>query len=233
MKKLLEVNSVCKNFSNPDGGSVSVLENTTFSAQEHEIVAIMGPSGCGKTTLLNIIAGLLKFDSGRVILDQKELTLMNESEKNRFRNKFIGFIFQGSQLIPSLNLVDNVLLPVWFSHKPGNIENDRKRAIELLKNIGLSDRINYLPHQLSQGQRRRVAIARALINDPVLIIADEPTADLDHQRVDQVISILKDLSTEGRALVIATHDEKVARAADRCLVLDDGLLHMEERFKNV
>ena len=225
---MLNLVAVGKSFKGPSGEKVPVLNDIHLKVEAGEMVAVMGPSGSGKSTLLNIIGGLLQYDTGSVAFYDRELASLTKSEKDKLRNQQIGFIFQGSQILGALNLVDNVMLPVFFDRgKIDNWEIPKSKAIKLLQQLGLKQKLNYFPHQLSLGQKRRVAIARALINNPDLILADEPTSDLDPPRVKQVISILKVLTREGRAMIVATHDMKVAEAADRCYNISDGLLKEE------
>ncbi|MEW5815906.1 MAG: ABC transporter ATP-binding protein [Spirochaetota bacterium] len=222
---MLQVVNVCKTFESPSGETITVLKDICFSVKRGEFIALLGPSGCGKTTLLNIIGGLLKSDCGDVLLANMRLSEMSARQLDEFRNRYIGFIFQGTQLIQSVDALDNVLLPAMCSRtmKP-SLKGFRNKASRLLADLGLEERMNYLPHQLSIGQNRRVAIARALINDPLMILADEPTSDLDPPRAKQIISILQALSTDGRILIAATHDMKVAEAAGHCYEFRDSTL---------
>jgi len=222
---VIVLKSVGKSFRSPSGESVRVLSDIDMGIAEGEMVAVLGPSGSGKSTLLNIIGGLLGTDEGEVLYGAQSLNTLTKKRADLFRNQNIGFIFQGSALLGSLNAVDNVLLPGMFAPKKLRIKNSlRVKAGQLLIQLGLEDKLQYFPHQLSLGQKRRVAIARALLNDPAIILADEPTSDLDPPRVNQVISILQGLSSQGRTMLIATHDLQVAKAADRCLEIRDGKL---------
>ncbi|MGA1793938.1 MAG: ABC transporter ATP-binding protein [Thermoplasmatota archaeon] len=196
---------------------VKALDHFTLDLEEGEMVAIMGPSGSGKTSLLNIIGGLDRPDSGTVRIKNVEINRLNEEQRARFRKHNIGFIFQFFNLIPSLTAIENVLVPVMFEK-----ETPTKRARDLLERVGLGERFDHLPGMLSGGERQRVAIARALINDPMLILADEPTGNIDSETAREIVSLFKELNDEGKTLVLATHDRLVAGRAKVMIKVRDG-----------
>lgn len=198
------------------------LENVNLEIRQGEFVSIMGPSGCGKSTLLNIIGLLDKPTSGNVTIMGDTTESMNDSKLSDFRNHNIGFVFQSFHLIPSLNVAENVALPLIYrsgiSHKERN-----KRIEEVLTKLGLSHRMRHFPGQLSGGQCQRVAIARAIIGDPKIILADEPTGNLDSKMGQEVMDILHKLNKEdGRTIVMVTHNEHQARETDRIIRFFDG-----------
>lgn len=206
---------------------VHALRDVNVSIKEGEFVSIMGPSGGGKSTMLNMVGCLDRPSSGEVILGDVQTSRLNDSQLARFRGKEIGFIFQTFNLYPILNVLKNVELPMIIqSISPAK---RRKRAEELLSEIGLGDRVNHMPSELSGGQRQRVAIARALANDPAIILADEPTGNLDSKVGKEVLNIFKELNEKGRTIVTVTHDTDVANMADRILSMIDGKL---EVFQN-
>ncbi len=198
------------------------LENVNLSIREGEFVSIMGPSGCGKSTLLNIIGLLDNPTEGTVDILNSETKKMNDITLSHFRNENIGFVFQSFHLIPSLNVIDNVALPL--SYRKGiNGSERRQRATEVLTRLGMSHRMRHFPPQLSGGQCQRVAIARALVGDPKIILADEPTGNLDSKMGQEVMDILHRLNKEdGRTIVMVTHNEHQARTTDRIIRFFDG-----------
>jgi putative ABC transport system ATP-binding protein len=198
-----------------------VLDSVNLDIQEGEFVAIMGPSGSGKSTLANIIGGLDKINSGIVWVDNQELNKLNDKALSAYRNKKIGFVFQAFNLIPTFTAQENVAIPLILS---GESSKKRKeKANECLKAVGLENRADHKPNELSGGERQRVSIARALVNEPRIIIADEPTGNLDSKKSTEIISMLKKLNTTLRiTLLVITHDPNVAREADRILTMQDG-----------
>lgn len=202
-----------------DGEQVRALDGVTIQVTTGEIISVMGPSGSGKSTLLHLVGALDKPTSGKVIVNGEDL----EEVKNldRFRNQTVGFIFQLHNLIPTLTALENVEVPL-FEQKVSAKER-RRRATELLELVGLGDRLKHLPGQLSGGQRQRVAVARALVNDPALVLADEPTGELDSQRAAEIIEMLHRLNRDlGTTFIIVTHDPAIARQTDRIIELDSG-----------
>lgn len=199
------------------------LENINLTVEKGEFVAIMGPSGCGKSTMLNIMGLLDKPTDGWVIIDDVRADLLYDKDMARIRNQKLGFIFQSFHLIPSLNVLDNVLLPMLYRRGSSHSEN-KKRALEILENVGLTHRLKHFPSQLSGGQCQRVAIARALIGEPKVILADEPTGNLDSKMGAEIMDILIRLNQEGTTIVMVTHDEKLAQETGRIIRLFDGKL---------
>lgn len=200
-----------------------VLQGIDLEIPQGEIQLLMGPSGSGKTTLLSILAGILTPTRGRVYLLGQEITGMTKEELSRFRLKNIGFIFQGFNLFPALSALENVDVALKMKGVRGNAA--KREARELLEQVGLGDRLNFLPRDLSGGQKQRVAIARALAGNPRLIMADEPTASLDSHSGHTVIELLRDLAKEGnRTVLMVTHDSRLVDVADRVAYLEDGML---------
>lgn len=198
------------------------LENVNIEIDKGEFVSVMGPSGCGKSTLLNIIGLLDSPSKGEVTIMNEQTAAMNDARLSAFRNHNIGFVFQSFHLIPSLNVIDNVTLPLAYRHGIGTEERER-RAREALERLGLSHRLKHFPGQLSGGQCQRVAIARAIIGDPEIVLADEPTGNLDSRMGQDVMDILHRLNREdGRTIVMVTHNENQARTTDRIIRFFDG-----------
>lgn len=196
------------------------LENVNLEVQQSEFLSIMGPSGCGKSTLLNIAGLLDQPTEGRVILDDIETVAMRDGELARFRNRMLGFVFQSFHLVRSLNVLDNVELPLLY--RKSTASERRKRAIEVLTRVGLSHRMKHFPSQLSGGQCQRVAIARALIGAPQIILADEPTGNLDSHMSQEIMDLLFDLNKEGTTIIMVTHDERLAQRTQRVIRFFDG-----------
>ncbi len=189
---------------------------------EGEFVAIVGPSGSGKSTLLNLIGGIDKPDTGHVWVDGLEISAMGENALAKWRGEKIGIIFQFFQLLPTLNALENVMLPMELRSSFGNHRRDR--ALTALTRVGLADRVTQLPSELSGGEQQRVALARALANDPPILLADEPTGNLDTETGHRVVELLVELNTAGKTIVLVTHDESLARTAGRIIHVRDGLL---------
>jgi len=206
---------------------IQALNGVTLQIQRAEFVAIMGPSGSGKTTLLNLIGTLDKPTEGTLILDQEDLSKLNESDKDRIRRHKIGFIYQFYNLIPVLSARENIELPMDIANV--DRRKSRERTDQLLKMVGLLDRADHRPDELSGGEQQRVAIARALANQPSLILADEPTGDLDTKTGKEIISELKSLcKKEGVTIIIVTHDPVAAELADRIIYMRDGRIKGEK-----
>src|SRR5882724_11173671 len=191
-------------------GALRALGGVSFGVNTGEWVALMGPSGSGKTTLINILGGLDTLTAGRIVVDGVDLAKLNENALVRYRAEKIGFVFQQFHLVPYLNAVENVMLAQYF-----HSATDEKQAEEALKRVGLGDRLTHLPSQLSGGEQQRVAIARALINQPKLILADEPTGNLDEANEQIVIDLFRELHKSGHTILMVTHDPDIARQADR------------------
>ena len=217
---MLELKSVTKTYEMGDE-TLYALRDINLSIDKGEFAAVIGPSGSGKTTLANIIGGLDTPTDGYVLFENQDLSKSNDNNLSDYRNKKVGFVFQTFNLQPGFTALENVQLPLLFSKmKP---KERVAKAIECLKAVGLGDRMNHRPTQLSGGQRQRVSIARALANDPEIIIADEPTGNLDTQRGEEIITVLKDLNkTKGVTLIIITHDARIAKQARRIIAIQDG-----------
>ncbi|WP_027628097.1 ABC transporter ATP-binding protein [Ruminiclostridium cellobioparum] len=217
---LLEVNSICKTYGN-DETAVEALKNVSFSVPKGEFVAVVGESGSGKSTLLNMIGALDTPTSGNVRIDGNDIFRMNDEKLTIFRRRNIGFIFQAFNLIPELNIEQNITFPVLLDYK----KPDKAYVEEILTVLSLQDRRGHLPRQLSGGQQQRVAIGRALITRPMLILADEPTGNLDSQNSGEVISLLKTASKRyQQTIIMITHNRSIASTADRVLQVSDGVL---------
>lgn len=225
-KCLVELIEVEKSFQREGGtGTVSVLNGVTGSISEGESVAIVGPSGSGKSTLLNLIGSLDQATTGQVIVDGENVGAMDESKLADFRNRRIGFVFQSHHLLPQCTVLENVLVPTLASRDPRIKEAAMKRAPQLLKKVGLDHRLDHRPAQLSGGECQRVAVVRALINEPKLLLADEPTGALDRQSADALSEMLLQLNREeGVTLIVVTHSGDLAKRMSRTLSLQDGKL---------
>lgn len=198
---------------------IEVLKGVNLEIKRGEFIAIMGASGSGKTTLLNIIGCLDRPSSGRYILAGKEVSGLSDEELSEIRNRHIGFVFQNFYLLPYATVLENVLLPTLYRTSGPSLD-----AMEILRLVGLSDRARFKPNQLSGGQQQRVAIARALINDPDLILADEPTGQLDSSTAKEIMNILRELNTRGKTIILVTHDNNIASYAKRIIYMKDGLI---------
>ncbi|MBM3128090.1 MAG: ABC transporter ATP-binding protein [Chloroflexi bacterium] len=213
-----------------DDGGVRALDGVSLTIRAGEFVAVMGPSGSGKSTLLNILGALDRPTGGVCKVNGQELAKVKDLD--RFRSKTVGFVFQLHNLIPTLTAVENVEVPLQEENMSDRAR--RKRAEELLNLVGLSDRVNFMPSQLSGGQRQRVAIARALANHPAIVLADEPTGNLDSKSTDEIMDLLRALNREqGTTFIVVTHNPAVARAADRVVTVRDGKIKRDERMDSV
>lgn len=202
---------------------LDVLRGVSLSIDAGEFVALKGASGAGKSTLLHLLGGLDSPDSGKILFRERNVGVFSKGELNRFRNRHVGFVFQAYHLLPDLDALENVCLPSRMARETSG--KSSARAMELLSRVGLAERMEHRPTELSGGERQRVAIARALMNDPDLILADEPTGNLDSHTGEEIIALLAELRAERNVtLVIATHDSKVADAAPRIVELVDGVV---------
>lgn len=201
---------------------VAALAGVSLDIADGEFTAIMGPSGSGKSTLMNILGCLDRPTSGSYLLDNQEVALLSDDELAATRNKKIGFVFQNFNLLPRLNALENVALPLVYAGV--SIKERKERAIAALESVGLGHRIDHLPNELSGGQRQRVAIARALVNDPTILMADEPTGALDTKSGEEVIEIFKNLNDHGRTIILVTHEPDIASHAKRVIYVRDGLI---------
>ena len=229
MAPVIEVRGVEKTFvlHNQGGAELKVLQNRSFEVRPGECVALQGRSGSGKSTLLGLLAGLDSPTSGNIIIDGTDITNLKEDDLALVRGRKIGFVFQSYQLIPTLTAEENVLLP--YELTGGDVGAGTERARELLKNVGLGDRLDHYPVQLSGGEQQRVALARAFMGKPPLLMADEPTGNLDSSNGAHVLDLLLSLNKqEGTTLVMVTHDPALAARADRLVTLRDGVVISDE-----
>ena len=220
MKPVIEMNKIVKNYVMGDV-IVRALRSVDVTINESEFVAIMGASGSGKSTLMNIIGCLDDVTEGNYQLDGSDTNSLNKDQYADIRNQKIGFVFQGFNLLPRTTALENVELPLLYDRKE-RIKNPRQQAIKALESVGLADRIDHVPNQLSGGQQQRVAIARALVNDPAIILADEPTGNLDSKTSVEVMSVFQDLNEQGKTIILVTHEHDLAQYAKRTIVLRDG-----------
>lgn len=220
MKHILKIDNLSRQFKSGDK-LLTVVDNVSFEIEKGISCAIVGPSGSGKTTLLGLSAGLDKPNTGEVILNGINLNPLNEDERAEVRNQHVGFVFQTFQLVPTLTAVENVMVPLELR---GEATRDvRKRALELLNDVGLSDRSHHYPTQLSGGEQQRVAVARAFINNPKILFADEPTGNLDTETGEHIEKLIFDLNTqEGTTLILVTHDLELADKCDRIIKIKNG-----------
>jgi putative ABC transport system ATP-binding protein len=214
MEPLVQVRRLEKRF-----GEVCALAHVSFDVEAGEWIAIMGPSGSGKTTLINILGGLDHVTSGQVMVDGLEIGQLGERELSRYRSDKIGFVFQQFHLVPYLTALENVMLAQYF-----HSITDEKEAAEALRRVGLGDRLEHLPAHLSGGEQQRVAIARALINHPKLILADEPTGNLDEANEAVILNLFRELHSSGHTILVVTHSQAIGNLADRRLELEHGRL---------
>lgn len=214
MASLVQVRRLEKRF-----GEVCALAHVSFDVEAGEWIAIMGPSGSGKTTLINILGGLDHVTSGQVMVDGLEIGRLGERELARYRSDKIGFVFQQFHLVPYLTALENVMLAQYF-----HSITDEKEAAEALRRVGLGDRLEHLPAHLSGGEQQRVAIARALINHPKLILADEPTGNLDEANEAVILNLFRELHSSGHTILVVTHSQAIGNLADRRLELEHGRL---------
>lgn len=228
MMEILRVEHLNKIYGSGDT-AVHALDDVSFTVEKGEFVAIVGPSGSGKSTLMHILGGVDSPTSGKVFVDGTEIGTLDETELAIFRRRQIGLIYQFYNLIPVLNIKENITLPLLLDGR----EVDEKSLSDLVSSLGLTDRLGYLPNQLSGGQQQRVSIGRALITHPALILADEPTGNLDRQNSAEIIELLKMFNRQhGQTLLVITHDENIALQADRILVVEDGRIMRDETLRS-
>ena len=229
MASIISLSKVEKSYKLGDDVIVEALNGINLDIKKGEFVAIIGPSGSGKSTLMHMIGILDKPSSGVVSLDGKDIAKLSEEELAVLRNKYIGFVFQAFNLLPKTNAVENVELHLIYSKVSGEERN--KRAIEALKEVGLGDRLSHTPNQLSGGQQQRVAIARALVTSPSLILADEPTGNLDSKSSREIIDLLKTINKKGNTVVLVTHEQDIAKEANRIVEIKDGLIIADHKTR--
>lgn len=222
--KILDVKNLSKIYGKGDT-MVKALDNVSFSVEQGEFVAIIGPSGSGKSTLLHILGGVDTPTSGSVVINDTDISTLDETALAIFRRRQIGLVYQFYNLIPILTVEENLTLPLLLDgRKP-----DKKQISSLIERLGLSRRLTHLPNQLSGGQQQRVSIGRALVNNPALMLADEPTGNLDSENSREIISLLRHFNKElNQTVIIITHDEKIALSADRIISIEDGKITRDE-----
>ena len=230
MSKVIEIRNITRDF--PLGNEiVKVLKGIDLDIDRGEYVALMGPSGSGKSTLMNLLGCLDTPTSGSYILNGEDVSKMSDDELAEIRNKEIGFVFQTFNLLPRTSALDNVALPMVYA---GYSKSERReRAEEVLSNVGLADRMDHKPNQLSGGQRQRVAVGRALVNNPSIILADEPTGNLDSVTSVEIMKLFNRIHAEGNTVILVTHEEEIARHAHRIVRLKDGMVESDVKQDRV
>ncbi len=207
-------------------GNIKVIDHVSFNIKKGEFLAVQGPSGSGKTTLLSLLAGLEQADEGNILVADRELTSMKEDELALFRRYNVGFVFQSFNLIPTLNVVENIALPLFPEHI--SRKDMFERAGKVAKAVGLTERLDHYPNELSGGEQQRVAVARSLINEPKIIFADEPTGNLDTKTGQRIIELLRSLNSDReQTMVLVTHDDTIANESDRIIRILDGRIASE------
>ena len=225
MKKIIQFNSIVKNYY-PGVEVVNALRSISLEINKNEFVAIMGPSGSGKSTLMNLIGCLDTPTSGIYILNDRDVSKLNDNQLAEIRNKEIGFVFQTFNLLPRYSALENVMLPLVYAGVP---KHDRvEKAMKVLEKVGLSDRVSHTPNELSGGQRQRVSIARALINNPAIILADEPTGNLDSKTSTDIMGLFQEIHQDGNTIILVTHEENIAHYAKRIIRLLDGRIESDQ-----
>jgi putative ABC transport system ATP-binding protein len=210
---------------------VNALRGTDFTMREGEFVALMGPSGSGKSTLMNIIGALDIPTSGSYLLENTDISRLNDNQLAEIRNKKIGFVFQTFNLLSKSNVMGNIELPLIYSRKR-SAKSRKERVSEVIESIGLTEWIRHRPNELSGGQRQRVAIGRALVNDPSVILADEPTGNLDSRTGEEILAIFQDLNKQGKTILFVTHELELAKHAQKIVFIRDGMIVNEEKIEN-
>lgn len=226
--EILRVENLCKSYGKGET-MVKALDNVSFSVEKGEFVAIIGPSGSGKSTLLHLLGGVDKPDSGKVYIDGTDIYSLNETNLAIFRRRQVGLIYQFYNLIPVLNVEENITLPMLLDGK----KPDREQLEKILEVFQLSERKTHLPNQLSGGQQQRVSIGRAIINNPSIVLADEPTGNLDSKNSEDIIELLKESNRRyNQTLIVITHDESIALQADRVIAIEDGRISRDEVIRD-
>ena len=230
MSKVISVNDLQKTYQ-MGATKVYALKTITLDIERSDFVALMGPSGSGKSTLMNLLGCLDTPTAGDYFLNQTNVSTMTDSELAEIRNKEIGFVFQTFNLLPRLSALENVALPLVYAGMSKSKRSERAR--DVLSQVGLGDRVDHKPNELSGGQRQRVAIARALVNNPSIILADEPTGNLDTKTSIEIMSIFEKIHNDGNTIILVTHEPDIAEHAHRIIRLRDGLVETDERNENV
>jgi putative ABC transport system ATP-binding protein len=227
--KILEIRNLCKVYGSGDT-KVDALKNVSFDIEQGEFVAIIGPSGSGKSTLLHILGGVDTPTSGEVNISGTDISKLDETKLAIFRRRQIGLIYQFYNLIPILNVEENMTLPILLDGK----KPDKKLLRDLVNKLGLAERVTHLPNQLSGGQQQRVSIGRALMNHPALLLADEPTGNLDSENSKEILALLRKFNKENKqTVIIITHDERIALSADRVITIEDGVITKDSGRKGL
>lgn len=230
MKPIIELSNIAKKYK-IGTEEIHALRSISLAIHKNEYVALMGPSGSGKSTLMNILGCLDTPSNGDYILNGTSVSKMNDNALAEVRNKEIGFVFQSFNLLPRSTALDNVMLPLIYA---GFTKNDRlTRAEEVLEQVGLSERMMHKPNELSGGQRQRVAIARALVNNPAIILADEPTGNLDSKTSIEIMGLLEEIHKKGNTIILVTHEEDIAQHAHRIVRIKDGLVERDYQNENI
>ena len=225
-KKVIEIEELRKHYQMGQS-LVKALDGVTFDVEENEYIAIMGPSGSGKSTLMNLIGCLDTPTTGEYILNNQRVSELDDAELAQIRNREIGFVFQTFNLLPRTDCLSNVELPLIYSGMKSSLRKDK--ATDTLTKVGLGDRLDHKPNELSGGQRQRVAIARALVNDPSILLADEPTGNLDTKTGDEIMLLFEELYRGGNTIILVTHENEIANYARRIIRLRDGKIEIDEK----
>ncbi len=230
MPPIAELRGITKQYFRPDGSvAVTALNAVDLVVPRGQYVAIMGASGSGKSTLMNVLGCLDRPTAGQYFLDGKDVARMPDEELSAFRGKKIGFVFQAFNLIPELTIVDNVAVPLFYQRL--RKQERHERAVQALELVGLGERLDHRPSQLSGGQQQRCAIARALVVEPVVLMADEPTGNLDSHTGEAILTIIEDLHAKGMTIVMVTHDDRIATRCQRVVRLKDGIIERDTKVR--
>ncbi len=223
--KAFELNNISKHYTLANNTKYEVLKNVSFNADHGEFIAVMGPSGSGKSTLMHILGCLDTPSSGQYLIDGKDVSTLSDDQLSEIRNKEIGFVFQSFNLLPKLTILENVMVPFTYDRKSKlSYAEQEKRAIEVLTSVGLESKIHNKPNQISGGQVQRVAIARSLVMKPAVILADEPTGNLDSKTSKEIMELFTKLNAEGNTIILITHEEDIAEYAKRVINIKDGAI---------
>lgn len=230
MQPIISLKNIVRSFS-IGAEEVKALRGVNLNINKNEYVALMGPSGSGKSTLMNLLGCLDTPTSGQYILNGTDVSILDDNELAQIRNKEIGFIFQTFNLLPKSTALDNVILPLIYAGM-GKVEREQK-ALKTLEDVGLANRVKHKPNELSGGQRQRVAVARALVNNPAIILADEPTGNLDSKTSVEIMGLFEEIHKKGNTIIVVTHEEDIARHAHRIIRLKDGIIESDEINKDI